>query len=41
MAMLSVADSAASDITDMLQRMRELAIQAASDTNSAADRQYL
>ena len=40
-AMLSVADSAASDITDMLQRMRELAIQAASDTNSAADRQYL
>ncbi len=41
MAMLSVADSAARDITDMLQRMRELAIQAASDTNSAADRQYL
>jgi flagellin len=41
MAMLSVADSAASDITNMLQRMRELAIQAASDTNSAADRQYL
>ncbi len=41
MAMLSVADSAASDITDMLQRMRELAIQAANDTNSAADRQYL
>ena len=41
MAMLSVADSAASDITDMLQRMRELAIQAASDTNSAADHQYL
>ena len=41
MAMLSVADSAASDITDMLQRMRELAIQAASDTNSAAERQYL
>jgi flagellin len=40
-AMLSVADSAASDITDMLQRMRELAIQAANDTNSAADRQYL
>jgi flagellin len=41
MAMLSVADSAASEITNMLQRMRELAIQAASDTNSAADRQYL
>ena len=41
MAMLSEADSAASDITDMLQRMRELAIQAASDTNSAAERQYL
>ena len=39
--MLSVADSAASDITDMLQRMHEIAIQAASDTNSAADRQYL
>ena len=41
MAMLSMADSAASDITDMRQSMRELAIQAASDTNSAADRQYL
>ena len=41
MAVLSVADNAAGDITDMLQRMRELAIQAASDTNSAADRQYL
>ncbi|MBT6023615.1 MAG: flagellin, partial [Gammaproteobacteria bacterium] len=41
MAMLSVADNAAGDITDMLQRMRELAIQAASHTNSAADRQYL
>ena len=41
LAMFSVADSAATDITDMLQRMRELAIQAASDTNSAADRQYL
>ena len=41
LAMFSVADNAASDITDMLQRMRELAIQAASDTNSAVDRQYL
>ena len=38
MAMLSVADSGASDITGMLQRMCEFAIQAASDTNCAADR---
>ncbi len=41
LAMFSVADSAATDITDMLQRIRELAIQAASDTNSDIDRQYL
>ena len=41
LSMLSVADAAADDITDMLQRMRDLAIQAASHTNSTADRQYL
>ena len=41
LSMLSVADAAADDITDMLQRMRELAVQAGNDTNSAADRQYL
>ena len=41
LSMLSVADAAASDISDMLQRMRELAVQAANDTNSLADRQHL
>jgi flagellin len=41
LGMLSVADTAADDITEMLQRSRELAVQAASDTNSASDRQNL
>ncbi|MDA8880846.1 flagellin [Pseudomonadales bacterium] len=41
LSMLSVADAAADDITDMLQRMRELAVQADNGTNSLADRQYL
>ena len=34
LSMLSVADAAADDITDMLQRMRELAVQADNGTNS-------
>ena len=29
------------EITAMLQRMRELSIQAANDTNSEKDREYL
>lgn len=41
LSMLSVVDKATSDVTDMLQRMRELAIQAANSTNSDKDRQYI
>ena len=41
LSMLAVAENASDDITDMLQRMRELAVQAANDTNSATDRQNL
>ncbi|MBV27223.1 MAG: flagellin [Gammaproteobacteria bacterium] len=37
-SMLQVAEGAMSGITDMLQRMRELAIQAISDSNTSADR---
>lgn len=36
-SMIATADGAAVEITDMLQRMRELAVQAASSTVSAAD----
>jgi len=35
--LLKVMESASNDITDMLQRIRELAVQAASGTNSASD----
>lgn len=41
LSMLAVIENATNDVTDMLQRMRELAVQAASDTNSATDRGYL
>jgi flagellin len=41
LAMLSTIENATNDVTDMLQRVRELAVQAASDTNSTIDRQYL
>ena len=41
LSMLAVAENASDDITDMLQRMRELAVQAANDTNSADDRANL
>ena len=37
MSIVATADGAAVEITDMLQRMRELAVQAASETISAAD----
>ena len=37
-AMLQTADGAMSNVNDMLQRMRELAVQAASDTNVTDDR---
>jgi flagellin len=41
LAMLATVENATNDVTDMLQRIRELAVQAANDTNSADDRAYL
>ena len=41
LAMLATAENATNDVTDMLQRIRELAVQGANDTNSAKDREYL
>ncbi len=40
-SMLQTADGALSAVNDMLQRMRELAVQAASDTNVGSDRTAL
>jgi flagellin len=40
-SMLQTADSAAGTLTDVLNRMRELAIQAANDTYSSSDRSAL
>ncbi len=40
-SMLQTADGALSTVSDMMQRMRELAVQAASDTNVSADRTAL
>ena len=40
-SMLQTADGALSEITDNLQRMRELAVQAANGTNQATDRDAL
>ena len=41
LAMLSTIENATNDVTDMLQRIRELAVQASNDTNSSTDRVYL
>ena len=41
LAMLATIENATNDVTDMLQRIRELAVQAGNDTNSTTDRQYL
>jgi flagellin len=41
LAMLATIENATNDVTDMLQRIRELAVQAANDTNSGTDREYL
>ena len=41
LAMLAVIENATNDVTDMLQRVRELAVQAANDTNGSTDRSYL
>ena len=40
-SMLQTADGALSTVTDMMQRMRELAVQAANDTNVSGDRTAL
>ncbi len=40
-SMLQTADGATVEITSMLQRMRELAVQSANDTNGTDDRAYL
>lgn len=39
--LIQTAEGATNEITDMMQRMRELAIQAANDTNDSAQRSYL
>lgn len=39
--MLQTADSASQEVTNMLQRMRELAVQSANGTNGTADRSAL
>jgi len=41
LSMLAVAENASSEVTDMLQRMRELAVQAVNDTNTNIDRVYM
>jgi flagellin-like hook-associated protein FlgL len=41
MSMLATADGAMIEITSMIQRMRELSIQAINDTNTASDRRAL
>jgi flagellin len=40
-SMVQTADGALVEVANMLQRMRELAVQAASDTNTATDRDSL
>jgi len=40
-SMIQTAEGATNEITDMMQRMRELAVQAVNDTNSNPDRSYL
>ena len=41
LSMLATIENATNDVTDMLHRIRELAVQAANDTNGVADRGYL
>ena len=40
-SMVQTAEGALTEVTNMLQRMRELAVQAANDTYTPDDRQYL
>ena len=41
LGLLRVIENATNDVTDMLQRVRELAVQSQSDTNGTVDRQFL
>jgi flagellin len=41
LSMIATVENATNDVTDMLHRIRELAVQSANDTNSATDRGYL
>jgi flagellin len=41
LSMLAVIENATNDVTDMLQRMRELAVQATNETNGETDRDFL
>lgn len=41
LSLLSVVENSLSDVTDILQRIRELSVQAANGTNSASDRENL
>ncbi len=41
LSMLATIENATNDVTDMLQRIRELAVQAVNDTNGTTDRNYL
>ena len=41
LSMLAVVENATNDVTDMLHRMRELAVQASNDTNGSQDLVYL
>ena len=41
LSMLATIENATNDVTDMLQRIRELAVQAANDSNSVKDRTFL
>ena len=40
-SLTETAEGAMEEVTNMLQRMRELALQAANDTNSDLDRRYI
>jgi len=40
-SLIQTAEGATEQVTNMLQRMRELAVQASNDTNNSSDRSYL
>ena len=40
-SLIQTAEGATEQVTNMLQRMRELAVQASNDTNNTSDRVYL